>query len=63
MKPRAVTAVADDARKLGLALVIASMIGGLLQGAVDEYVAIGGSVLGIIIWSVGIWLTNTEEAI
>ena len=50
----------EDLRKLGLALLIASMIGGLLQDQFSGEIAVGGAILGVLIWWSGLIRTNRE---
>ena len=44
----------EDLRKLGLALVIAALIGGFLQNEIGLTTALGGATLGVIAWGSGI---------
>lgn len=59
MTPR--DAVSEDLRRLGVALVIAAMVGGLLQDLVPGHVAVTVGALGLVIWAGGVALTRKEE--
>ncbi len=55
-------AFAEDLRRLGLALVIAAIVGGFLQDQVAAGLAYLGMVLGITFWISGIVLTTEETS-
>ena len=52
-------ALAEDLRRLGLALIIAAIVGGFFQDEVAAGVAYAGLVLGAALWITG--LLTTEE--
>ena len=54
-------AISEDFRRLGLAVVILGVVGGLLQQQVPAGVAVGFGLLGILLWGPGIWLTQEVE--
>jgi hypothetical protein len=53
-------ALSEDIRKVGLALLIASLLGGFLEGTVPVNLTISGLGLGAGIWFLGIFLTKEE---
>lgn len=55
-------ALAEDFRRIGVALIIAGIIGGFLQDDVSSVVSILASVLGIGLNLVGYWLHGKEQA-
>ena len=54
-------ALAEDLRKLGLAVLVASIVGGYLQDQVQSVVAILGGLLGVASWLTGPRMTAAEE--
>jgi len=50
----------EDLRKLGLALLIASMIGGLLEHELSGAIAIAGAALGVMVGWSGLFRINRE---
>ena len=54
-------ALAEDLRKLGLAVLVASIVGGYLQDQVQSVVAILGGLLGVASWLTGLYMTAATE--
>lgn len=59
MKP--LHAIAEDFRRVGVALIIAAIVGAFLQETVPAIVAISAAVAGAIANTVGYWLHGKEE--
>lgn len=55
-------ALAEDLRRLGLALLIAAIVGGFLQDQVAAGVAYLGLVLGAALWIAGLATIEEETA-
>jgi len=53
-------ALAEDLRRLGLALLIAVIVGGFFQDKVAAGVAYTGLVLGAALWVLGLVITEEE---
>lgn len=57
----ATCAIAEDLRRLGLALIIAAIVGAFLQDKVPAAVAVSAAVAGAIANIVGYWLHSKED--
>lgn len=60
MKP--LHAIAEDLRRVGVALIIAGLVGSFLQDQVPALAALAGIVIGIVSNLVGYWLHSKEES-
>lgn len=54
-------ALAEDLRRLGLALIIAAIVGGFFQDQVPAGVAYAGLLLGAVLWLSGLATTREED--
>jgi len=58
MKPG--NALAEDFRRVGVALIVAGLVGGFLQAHVPGIASIVAAILGAGLCSVGYWLHHKE---
>lgn len=54
-------AFAEDLRRLGLALIIAAIVGGFFQDQVPAGVTYAGLLLGAVLWLSGLAITREED--
>jgi|GEM_PF-2681633 len=59
MKP--LHAIAEDLRRVGVALIIAGLVGAFLQDTVPAIAALAGIVIGVLSNLMGYWLHSKEE--
>ena len=59
---RPVDAAAEDVRRVGVALIVAGLVAGVLEDRVPGLAAFGAVVLGIALLFGGYWLHRRERA-
>jgi len=58
---RPVDAAAEDARRVGVALIVTGLVAGVLEDRVPGLAALGAAVLGIALLFGGYWLHRRER--
>jgi len=51
-------AVAEDFRRVGVAMIVAGIVGGFFHDQVPASVTLAGLVLGLLVWGIGIRITH-----
>lgn len=54
-------ALAEDFRRIGVTLIIAAIIGGILNDSVPGVSAVLAVIVGIVLLGVGYWIHDKEE--
>jgi hypothetical protein len=59
MKP--LEALAEDLRRLGVAAIIAGLVGGFLEDNIPGVAAVMAAILGVLLLGVGYWAHHRTE--